>query len=95
MGGPLLSRFDIVILLMDHMDPAWDNVVATHILHTHKCRGGDASSQAATNDGWGQQQQQQQSGTAAVAEVSRKSCTIGAGSVGGTLQSGGAVSDSC
>ncbi|KAL4853474.1 putative DNA helicase MCM9 [Chlorella vulgaris] len=68
MGGPLLSRFDIVILLMDHMDPAWDNVVATHILHTHKCRGGDASSQAATNDGWGQQQQQQQSGTAAVAE---------------------------
>lgn len=31
-GGPLLSRFDVVLLLIDRLDPQEDEVVANHIL---------------------------------------------------------------
>ncbi|KAL4446253.1 hypothetical protein ABPG77_003060 [Micractinium sp. CCAP 211/92] len=55
-GGPLLSRFDIIILLLDQTSPEWDEVVATHILETHHRRGGSSSGSASC----GRQQQQQQ-----------------------------------
>ena len=35
-SGPLLSRFDIVLLLLDDMNPVWDEAVADHILKAHK-----------------------------------------------------------
>lgn len=34
-SGPLLSRFDIVLLLLDEMNPVWDEAVADHILQGH------------------------------------------------------------
>jgi DNA helicase MCM9 len=34
-SGPLLSRFDIVLLLLDDMNPIWDEAVANHILKAH------------------------------------------------------------
>jgi len=34
-SGPLLSRFDIVLLLLDDMNPVWDAAVADHILKAH------------------------------------------------------------
>ncbi len=34
-SGPLLSRFDIVLLLLDDMNPIWDEAVADHILKAH------------------------------------------------------------
>jgi DNA helicase MCM9 len=34
-SGPLLSRFDIVLLLLDDMNPVWDEAVADHILKAH------------------------------------------------------------
>lgn len=34
-SGPLLSRFDIVLLLLDDINPIWDEQVADHILKTH------------------------------------------------------------
>lgn len=52
-SGPLLSRFDIVILLLDQMSPEWDDVVATHILDTHHRRGGKQQPAAAdAAQGW-------------------------------------------
>jgi DNA replicative helicase MCM subunit Mcm2 (Cdc46/Mcm family) len=42
-SGPLLSRFDIVILLLDRTDSAWDEEVAQHLLCSHQCRGGAAT----------------------------------------------------
>lgn len=35
-SGPLLSRFDIVLLLVDDLNPVWDEAVADHILETHR-----------------------------------------------------------
>lgn len=35
LGGPLLSRFDIILPLQDSRNPAWDETVAGHILNTH------------------------------------------------------------
>lgn len=38
-SGPLLSRFDIVLLLLDDMNPVWDEAVADHILEMHRRQG--------------------------------------------------------
>lgn len=69
-SGPLLSRFDIVVLLLDQMSPEWDEVVANHILHTHHRRGGAGASSgnggAGGSNGSQQQQQQQQADAAKV-----------------------------
>ncbi|TVU12043.1 hypothetical protein EJB05_45664 [Eragrostis curvula] len=32
LSGPLLSRFDIVLVLLDGQNPEWDKIVASHIL---------------------------------------------------------------
>ena len=32
-GGPLLSRFDLILYLKDIHDPTWDELVSKHILH--------------------------------------------------------------
>ena len=34
----LLSRFDIVLLLLDETCPDWDEPVVDHILHNHQTR---------------------------------------------------------
>ena len=36
LSGPLLSRFDIVLLLMDMKNPKWDEHVSSHILLSHQ-----------------------------------------------------------
>lgn len=36
LSGPLLSRFDIVLLLADRKDPAVDALIAAHILEGHQ-----------------------------------------------------------
>ncbi|KAL4423819.1 hypothetical protein ABPG75_001120 [Micractinium tetrahymenae] len=59
-SGPLLSRFDIIILLLDQLSPEWDEVVATHILDTHHRRGGGSSGAASIGRRQQQQQQRQQ-----------------------------------
>jgi DNA helicase MCM9 len=33
LSGPLLSRFDIVLTLLDEKDPSWDALLADHILN--------------------------------------------------------------
>ncbi|WIA33182.1 hypothetical protein OEZ86_006329 [Tetradesmus obliquus] len=36
LSGPLLSRFDIVLLLLDQHEPTWDKIVSDHVLTTHQ-----------------------------------------------------------
>lgn len=36
LSGPLLSRFDIVMLLLDTRHPEWDKVVSNHVLTNHQ-----------------------------------------------------------
>lgn len=44
LGGPLLSRFDLILFLRDLHDPQWDELVSTHILLA-ATSGGDFQSQ--------------------------------------------------
>jgi DNA helicase MCM9 len=37
LSGPLLSRFDIVLVLLDGQNPEWDKIVASHILNEVHC----------------------------------------------------------
>eukprot|EP00899_Mesostigma_viride_P004259 jgi/Mesvir1/13834/Mv15983-RA.1 len=34
-SGPLLSRFDLVMVLLDQQDPAWDETLSRHIIQKH------------------------------------------------------------
>jgi hypothetical protein len=37
LSGPLLSRFDIVLVLLDGQNPEWDEIVSSHILNEVNC----------------------------------------------------------
>ena len=41
--GPLLSRFDLVLLLADPRNPDWDSVVAGQVLSRDERRGAAAA----------------------------------------------------
>eukprot|EP00879_Flechtneria_rotunda_P024600 GHRR01026096.1.p1 GENE.GHRR01026096.1~~GHRR01026096.1.p1 ORF type:complete len:579 (+),score=182.66 GHRR01026096.1:450-2186(+) len=36
LSGPLLSRFDVVLLLLDQHEPSWDRIVSEHVLRNHQ-----------------------------------------------------------
>lgn len=36
LSAPLLSRFDVVLLLSDVHDPTWDAIVSGHVLANHQ-----------------------------------------------------------
>ena len=39
LSGPLLSRFDIILLLLDDKQAAWDHLISAHILRSHQAGG--------------------------------------------------------
>ena len=39
MQDSLLSRFDLLFILLDRMEPESDRLVAQHVLHMHRYRG--------------------------------------------------------
>lgn len=40
LSGPLLSRFDIILVLLDDKLPAWDELISSHILRGHQAAAG-------------------------------------------------------
>ena len=40
LSGPLLSRFDIVLVLLDDRDTAWDDAISSHIIRNHQAAAG-------------------------------------------------------
>ena len=45
LSGPLLSRFDIVLVLLDDKDSAWDDAISSHIIRSHQAAAGLAPAQ--------------------------------------------------
>ena len=45
LSGPLLSRFDIVLVLLDDKDAAWDDAISSHIIRSHQAATGLAPAQ--------------------------------------------------
>ena len=45
LSGPLLSRFDIVLVLLDDKDTAWDDAISRHIIRSHQAAAGLAPAQ--------------------------------------------------
>ena len=39
LSGPLLSRFDVVLVLLDDKDPGWDDAISSHIIRSHQAAG--------------------------------------------------------
>jgi DNA replicative helicase MCM subunit Mcm2 (Cdc46/Mcm family) len=51
-SSPLLSRFDVVLVLSDVHEPTWDAIVSGHVLSNHQTgAGGDGSGEAPV-PGW-------------------------------------------
>lgn len=53
LSGPLLSRFDVVLLLEDAHEPAWDAVVSAHVLANHQQGGGGGGREGGEGGGGG------------------------------------------
>ncbi len=53
LSSPLLSRFDIVLLLRDSRQPAWDRVVSSQVLanHAQRCEQGGGEGEEEEEDG--------------------------------------------
>ena len=50
LSGPLLSRFDIVLVLLDERDSAWDDAISSHIISSHQAAAGLATAQQVHGD---------------------------------------------
>ncbi|KAI8467006.1 MAG: DNA replication licensing factor MCM9-like protein [Monoraphidium minutum] len=51
LSAPLLSRFDVVLMLADVHEPAWDAIVSGHVLANHQ-QAASQGSQEAPVQGW-------------------------------------------